>query len=151
MNKLLGFLNLTLPATEDLPETVIPLKFGAFAVDLLLEEYEIDLGNIGSIFKTVTIGKGEDAVQVIVPKKLNKFAAVLLWAGADYVSRFNGGDGYRLMDAYEWLDRIGGTNSEAIKPVYSMFWKCIKNGATPPPENPLEDSEKKSEVTESIV
>ncbi len=138
INKLIGFTTITVDEQE------IPIKLGSYAIDEILKAFKIELGEINTIFRTIEIGEGEDKRELPVPIEPNRFAATLLWAGADYVSRFNDGNGYNLLQAYDWIDQLGGVNAEPIMRVYTQFFKAVSNGGAPPVESPLGVVEKKS-------
>lgn len=136
---------------------VIPVKFGMQAFTYFCDHYGVELAEIiEKLFKWVKrreVDKdgNETEYDAIVPIKPFETASVMLWAGANYVNVFNGGSGFRVIEASNWIDELGGINSAELIPVYDAFWKAYKNGGTPPVESPFETEEqKKSEpVAES--
>jgi hypothetical protein len=133
MNKLIGYTVITIDGVD------IPLKFGAGATRAVLEEFNISLQDISSLFNYVNIEVDGVPKELPVPKDPIRFASTILWAGADYANRLNDGKGYRKIDGEEWLDELGGVGSPQIIEAYRHFFKAISNGGTPP----LEDDKKK--------
>lgn len=159
INKLIGYCTITLDNGE-----VIPMKFGWGAIDKFCEHFGIMASEILSTFfdfvdKEVEIIEDGETKKVTekfpVCKNIGKFLPAVLWCGADYVNRFEGGPGFRLIDAANWIDEIGGGTSEQTGPVYTAFFKAISNGGSPPKESTLPpemqqtDKKKEEEINRS--
>jgi hypothetical protein len=138
ITKLIGYTTITVQGQE------IPVKFGMDAFQSFIDHFGIELDQIlDKLFKWVEREENGEKVPVIVPVRPFETAQVMLWAGANFVNKFNGGNGFRVIDASNWIDELGGINSPDLAPVWSAFWKAYKNGGTPPIET---DEQKKSEV-----
>lgn len=143
ITKLIGYTTITVQGQQ------IPVKFGMTAFTFFTDHYGIELSEIPQkLFKWVDREEEGNAISVLVPIRPLDVASVMLWAGANYVNKFNGGEGFRVIDAANWIDELGGIGSEALKPVWDAFWNSYKNGCSPPVESVFETEEqKKSELT----
>ena len=159
INKLIGYCTITLDNGE-----VIPMKFGWDATSKFCEHFGINPSEIYKTFfdfveREVEVIEGGETKKVKetypVCKNIGKFLPAVLWCGADFVNRFEGGPGYRLIDAANWIDDVGGGSSEQFGPVYAAFFKAIQNGGSPPRESTLpaemqpKDKKKEAESGES--
>lgn len=133
MNKLVGY------AVVQVDGADLPLKFGSFAIRNFLKQMGIDLHQFSSLFDEVDV-KGK---KLPIPKDPILFAVTALWCGADYASRALGGQGYQHIEAYEWLDQLGGIDSTPMQVVYKPFFESILNGGAPLPEMKTEEGKKK--------
>ena len=138
MNKLIGYTTITVG------DEVIPVKIGCGALREFLLLFGLSQPHdiYGALLTTMKIEVDGVEAETRVPADPFKFAAAILWSGADYVNRRQGGPGYKLEDAYEWLDEIGALDTEEMKRVYKIFWASVRNGGLPVKELP--GDEKKS-------
>lgn len=136
ISKLVGY------ATIEIGGESLPLKFGFASIRSFCEHFKIKPGQIMStLFEYI---EDEEGQPIPIVKDMLSFLPVLLWAGADYVNRFNGGQGFRLLDADNWIDEIGGPTSPQLGRVYAAFFAALANGATPAPP---EQDEKKNQTS----
>lgn len=133
MNTLVGYTVIQVGGVD------MPLKFGSYAIRNFLKEMGIDLNQFGSLFNELEV----NGKKLPIPKDPILFAVTVLWCGADYAHRAQGGAGYQHIEAYEWLDQLGGIDSEQMKAVYKPFFESILNGGTPLPEMKTEEGKKK--------
>lgn len=151
ISKVVGFTTITVQGQD------IPVKFGMQAFSDFIEHYGIELADIvDKVFKWVEREEKDEngdtnKYQALVPKKPFEVAPVMLWAGANWVNKFDGGKGFRIIDASNWIDELGGINSEKLAPVWAAFWDAYKNGGTPPvvPAFETEEQKKSEPVSQS--
>lgn len=146
INKLIGFCALTLSSGEE-----IPMKFGFRAVADFCEHFGIKSSEIYTRFfewverEVETEENGEvikTTEQFPICNDVGNFLPAVLWCAANYVSKFEGGPGYRLIDADHWIDEIGGPGSDQLAPVYEAFFESIRIGTAPPkPSNVLPEAQ----------
>ncbi|MCF0074029.1 hypothetical protein LZD49_26340 [Dyadobacter sp. CY261] len=141
INKLVGYCELKLDDGQ-----VIPMKFGFDATTEFCKHFGIKPSEIYTTFFEyaerdieVSDADGKKIIKDRFPvcNDVQRFLPAVLWCGADYVSRFEGGDGYRIIDATNWIDEIGGPASDQLPAVYAAFFKAISNGGSPPKESTL--------------
>ncbi|WP_342088013.1 hypothetical protein [Dyadobacter sp. OTU695] len=141
INKLIGYCTLTLESGE-----VIPMKFGFAAITDFCEHFQIKSSEIYTklfdfVDQETEVEQDGQMVKVTekfpVVKQPGRFLPAVLWCGANYVNQFEGGPGYRLIDAANWIDEIGGPGSDQLNNVYVAFFKAIRNGGSPPKESNL--------------
>jgi len=67
------------------------------------------------------------------PKNVFKFIATALWSGATYAAMDSTGrSDYVLMDAYKWLEAIGGAFSPSAIEVAKKMYLCLSYGGVMP-------------------
>ena len=143
ISKLVGFTTITVQGQD------IPVKFGMAAFESFIEHFGIEFAEVVTkLFKWTTRTEADDdgtevSFDVLLPVKPFEVSAVMLWAGANWVNKFNGGSGFRVIDAQNWIDELGGIGSDQLKPIYDAFWKAYRNGGTPPIEPAFETEEQK--------
>lgn len=115
MNKLIGY------TTLDIDGEKIPLKMGSFAIECFLESVGIELHQLDTLYEV----REQQGQQVPVIKNLIGFTAAVLWSSAHYAAMTEGREPPKFMQAYEWIDALGGVNSEALIPVHTAFWESI--------------------------
>lgn len=130
MNKLIGYMTINIEGEE------IPLKLGAGAMREFLKLHGISLAQIGTIFHTVSFTHEGKEIELPTPNDPFQFAAAVLWAGADFANRRQGGTGFSIEAAYDWIDELGGLDSDPIKKAYKLFFEAVKNGGSPQKELP---------------
>ncbi|MCF2517125.1 hypothetical protein [Dyadobacter sp. CY351] len=141
MDKLIGYSTINVAGKE------IPLKFGCYAVNELTKHYKISLSQIYSeLFTTIEI----DGKKLPTPKDFFDFTAVMLWAGADYMSRKEGGSGYTVYDAFDWIDELGISHPDLIN-AYGQFFKAVENGGVPMKEPLFDDKDKKQKKSRALA
>lgn len=140
-SKLIGYTTITFQGEE------IPVLMSSGAVRAFLEVFSIELPEISSLFKNAVINIDGKDVEVPSAKDPFKFAAAVLWSGADFCARLRGKPGYKIEEAYLWVDELGGIDSEAIVKIYTLFFRAIKNGGSPvKPEGQTGDDKKKEKL-----
>lgn len=136
MEKAIGYFELKVG------DQVIPLKFGMYAMDLFCEVLKVDTDSIMTLFKEVP-NHLQEGKTMPVPKNYIKFMSTAIWAGACYASRVEGGKPLDIMQAYEWIDKLG-IYSEQVTSVFSEFYFAALTGRFR--DSLPSDSEKKSEA-----
>lgn len=123
-------------------DQIIPLKCGMRAVEGFLDVLGIDLDTRMELFKQVPNPKVPDT-EMSIPKQYSKFMAVAIWASANYAAETTNGKFHDLMDAYEWIDKIG-LYSQQVQDFYVKFYFCVFTGKVMPEvESTTQGSKKK--------
>ena len=137
MNKLLGYIEV------DLSTGALPVKIGCYTLEKFCESYGIGLSEIGTVFehREVTDESG-NKTNSIIPKDPFKFLALIMFHGANYASKLQGGKSYIEEQAYEWVDEIGIKSPQAIN-LMAAFYGSILNGGSP--VKSVEETDKKKE------
>lgn len=141
MNKLIGYTELNIGEGEP-----IEIKIGCYVLEKFCESYGIGLAEIGTVFEFRQIEVSEGVKQnVEVPREPIKFLSLILFHGANYAAKLQGKSEVSLVQAHEWIDEMGGFNSEGAIKVMTLFMGAIMNGGSPVKQDKPKSAKKKNQ------